>query len=813
MGGGGFVSALVGSPEGGMIYARTDVGGAYRWDDTGARWIPLLDWVSAGDRGYLGVESLAVDPRAPNRLYLLVGTSYFSGGRSAVLRSEDFGQSFEVVDVTEQFTAHGNGMGRQNGERLQVDPNDPERLYCGTRWDGLFRSVDGGRSWERMESLPVTTTPNETGISFVVIDPRESEGGRSEGLFVGVSRYGENLYGSLDGGARFGAIAGGPQNLMPQRAVLAADGDLYITYGNGSGPHSHWEASLEEPFDAGQVWRYESSTGDWTNVTPHGYSGPFSGIDVDPADPERLVLTTINNWMHQHGDAYGDRILLSTDGGSSWSDVLEGGFTLDTHGHSWIADQAIHWAGSIVFDPNDSRRVWVSSGNGIFQSDHVDTPGGTWEFVVEGLEETVPLDLVSVEGGPLVSVIGDYDGFVHNDVKGHPVRHRPSMGTTTGVAVAASAAEVMLRVGEFLYFTTDGGESWTRTAAQEGENGSVAVSADGSTFLHAPENAAGLYRSTDEGASWAAVSGVSTRGTRPVADPVEAKTFYVYDHEAGRLRVSTDGGEQFLGEAVLPAGGSPRMAVVPGREGQLWVALRANGLMRSTNAGTSFVAIKDVDSCEAVGFGKAAPSRDHPAIYIWGTVGGVEGIHGSIDGGESWYRINDDEHQFGGPGNGSFVMGDRNVFGRVYMSTVGRGIIYGEYRAGWKDWRSRYFEESGGADPGPGAASADPDGDGIPNLLEWMLGMDPRVAEPLFERGVGLGDPGMTIELRHHPFLSEGDLELEVSRDLVDWQPAELLYALDETATPKGEWLRTRRYVPRDENRERIFMRLLGVEP
>ena len=40
-------------------------------------------------------------------------------------------------------------------------------------------------------------------------------------------------------------------------------------------------------------------------------------------------------------------------------------------------------------------------------------------------------------------------------------------------------------------------------------------------------------------------------------------------------------------------------------------------------------------------------------------------------------RINDDEHQFGGPGNGKFIVGDMNTFGTVYMSTVGMGIVYG----------------------------------------------------------------------------------------------------------------------------------------
>lgn len=54
------------------------------------------------------------------------------------------------------------------------------------------------------------------------------------------------------------------------------------------------------------------------------------------------------------------------------------------------------------------------------------------------------------------------------------------------------------------------------------------------------------------------------------------------------------------------------------------------------------------------------------------------GIHRSIDEGATWTRINDNDHEYGGPGNGQFVIGDMNVYGRVYMSTAGRGIVYGE---------------------------------------------------------------------------------------------------------------------------------------
>ena len=88
MGGGGYVPAIIASrTQRHLFYARTDVGGAYRWNHASGRWAPLLDFVSEADVGLLGVESLALDPKDPVVLNVLAGTSYFSNGKTAVLRS------------------------------------------------------------------------------------------------------------------------------------------------------------------------------------------------------------------------------------------------------------------------------------------------------------------------------------------------------------------------------------------------------------------------------------------------------------------------------------------------------------------------------------------------------------------------------------------------------------------------------------------------------------------------------------------------------------------------------------------------------
>ncbi|GAA0562592.1 T9SS type A sorting domain-containing protein [Chitinophaga japonensis] len=676
IGGGGFVSAIIpGKTEQNLVYARTDVGGAYRWNAATSSWVPLLDWVSDDEVGFLGVESLAIDPQSPNRVYMLVGISYFNNGKTAILRSDDYGNTFTVTDVSNQFKAHGNGMGRQTGEKLVVDPHNSNILYCGTRWNGLFRSTDAGATWSRLSSLNVTTTPNENGISFVVLDGSSVAGGATQRIIVGVSRSGStNLYRSDNGGQSFSAVAGATTTYMPHRAALASNGNLYLTYGNGAGPHAHWSAP--EPMDNGQIWKYNISTGAWTNITPAGFNRAFGGISVDPNNPNRIVATTINTYMNQNG-AWGDRIFLSTNGGSGWVDVVDRGFTLDPDGITWVGGHAIHWAGSIEFDPFNTERVWVTSGNGIFRNDNISS-GGTWHFTVRGLEETVPLGLESIPNGPVVSVIGDYDGFRHAaNVDQYAPIHNPQMGTTTGLAVAARNTGKIVRVGNSMYYSNDMGLTWTQNS-MNGTQGQVALSADGNIVLHSPRESAVTYRSTNNGSSWSAVSGLSFNEARPVGDPVNSNKFYAYNPGNGAVMVSTNGGASFSQAGSVAGGGSKVIRLAPGMEGHVWIALHNGGLARSTNSAQTFSTISGVANCGAVGFGVAAPGANYPTIYIWGTINNVRGVYRSTDQGVSWVRVNDDAHEYGGPGNGQFVQGDRNVFGRVYMSTAGRGIVYGE---------------------------------------------------------------------------------------------------------------------------------------
>ncbi len=731
--GGGFVSAVIFHPkQENLLYARTDVGGIYRYDFKNETWAPLMDWISENDKGLYGTEAFALDPTDPKRIYVLAGTGYFSKGRTAVLRSEDYGETWDTSYV--EMLAHGNGMGRQTGEKLAVDPNMPNILFCGSRTKGLYKSSDYGKTWTSayqvaLSSATESALNNVNGISFVMFD--ESQGKNADGstktIYIGISETKDNLQVSNDGGKTWKAISGGPEKLMPHRAKIVG-GNMYITYADGPGPHS---------INSGAVYKYNIAGGTWEDITPsdsvtHEQSpttyekdySSYGGISIDPKDPKHIVVSTLGKYTGRHlakdangkeRDNYGDRIYTSTDGGKSWihGQHYGDGVNIDANGTSWIPGNAIHWAGSLEINPFNNKQAWVTSGNGIFMTDDITAKVPVWKFQSKGIEETVPLDIVSVPGGPLVTAIGDYDGAAYTDITQSTPRHTPTIGTTQSMAYAPLSG-TFLRTGTItvygqyeainynvMYRSDDAlAAKWdTVKTTLKGAQGLVVLSADGKVILHRPDQSANVYRSDDNGASWTAIeTGTQTQYSRIVADPVDANVFYVMN-SMGTLYKSTDKGKTFEAQTARlqneGAGeyynGGGLIRTVYGREGHLWVPLdqsqmwlskgySENGLAYTEDGGKTWNKCEGVNTAIAVGIGKAKEGADYETIFIWGVAGGAEnplGIYRSTDKGKTWEQVNDNAHMFGGPGNGNFVQGDMNTFGVVYMSTVGRGLIIG----------------------------------------------------------------------------------------------------------------------------------------
>ena len=118
------------------------------------------------------------------------------------------------------------------------------------------------------------------------------------------------------------------------------------------------------------------------------------------------------------------------------------------------------------------------------------------------------------------------------------------------------------------------------------------------------------------------------------------------------------------------------LSATPGMEGDLWLAFRATGLYHSTNGGMSFAKLGHVQEAYSLGFGKAAPGRTYPALYLAGKIDQI-------------FRRSFAPTMPAPPGCAStmtsinigwisHVTGDPRIYGRVYFATGGRGIIYGD---------------------------------------------------------------------------------------------------------------------------------------
>ena len=169
------------------------------------------------------------------------------------------------------------------------------------------------------------------------------------------------------------------------------------------------------------------------------------------------------------------------------------------------------------------------------------------------------------------------------------------------------------------------------------------------------------------------------------SDRVNPNKFYAFADRT--FYYSTNGGTSFTASAAAPNFPFDRVKIkaVPGYEGDVWAAGGATwdyyGLYHTTDGGQTFTKLANVQEADSVGFGKSITTGGYPAIYISGRVNNVRGIFRSTDTGATWVRINDDAHQYGKFGE-NCITGDPRVYGRVYVGTNGRGVIYGDINGG-----------------------------------------------------------------------------------------------------------------------------------
>ena len=488
---GGRITAIDGdNKDPRTFYVGTAGGGVWKTKTGGFTFEPLFD------KHPQSIGALVIDQRHPDTVW--VGT-----GESNMRNSVAVGLGiFRSTDAGRNWTK----MGLDNSEHISkiiIHPQQSNTLYVavpGKLWSdspdrGLYKTTDGGKTWEK-----ILYTDEKTGCADVLMDPRNPEVlwaamwqfRRTPYSFVS-GGPGSALYKSVDGGKTWRKLTNGlPKGDFGRIALALApsapDNLLAIVESENTG--------LYISADGGESWKLQSST---SNVTARPFY--FSTLVVDPYDPKRVYRPSFS-------------LSISNDGGYSFSDASNaGGWVHSDHHALWINPQNTHqmYLGTDggVYMSLDRGVTWSHLNTlPVSQFYHVQTDDQTPYRVYGGLQDNGSWSAASASGGGIENRdwenVGGGDGFwVQPDAKDPNFVYSESQGGNvsrsdlkanqsldiqpkalqgdpklrwnwnTPLVKGQSNPNTLYIGAQFLFKTTDRGQTWIRTSPDLSTNDSL----------------------------------------------------------------------------------------------------------------------------------------------------------------------------------------------------------------------------------------------------------------------------------------------------------------------------------------------------
>lgn len=611
-----------------VIYIGYSTGGAYKTVDGGESWAPIFDAYPT-----LSIGHIAIHPVDHETVYLGTGDPIISSlphVGTGLYKSTDGGTSWEKSGLEEQRII----------SKVEIDPNNPDRIFASSlglpftynNSRGIYLSEDAGASWEKAYEYS-----DSTGFTNVVINPGNTDIVYATGWdrvrsnqFNFLTGVGSAVFISEDGGQTWNKdIPGLPSGEQCKTGITVCENNPEIVYVVYIDRDRQLEG-IYKSMDYGKS--YERIEHDLDEDVMRSFGWYFGRISVNPNDPDHLFLHSVD--LHE-----------SRDGGETWNLAAP----------PW-------WAYSVHAD---HHVVEFSEDGFVF----IGTDGGAYKRVVDG-DENDWKDIEDIPTNMFYRVA--YNPHLPQYVYGGAQDN----GTTAGNSSVENWPRLLGGDGFQAVFNPVNPDHYFF----EIQNGEIRITRDGSNFEEAtdgidegrkawdmqyimsPHSEWVMYTGTDriykcENSflpEWESISGVLTKdvlvGNREPSmtsiseSPIDEGVIYACFNE-GSVHVTVDGGTEW--NAIIT--GLPNRyatSIKASPDYPSWAYITFSGykdndnsayVFKTENYGESWTSINADLPGIAINDIFIMPNMDDQLLFIATDVG----VYGSTDGAESWSRVGD----------------------------------------------------------------------------------------------------------------------------------------------------------------------------